>query len=403
MLSVEDAVARVRAGFTVLPAERVALADGLGRVLADDVAARLSHPPKAVSAMDGYAVKAADVKETPMALTLIGQSQAGAGFEGTLQSGQTVRIFTGAPVPDGADAVVMQENTEADDGEILILEPVATGRDVRSAGLDFSEGDVLLEAGTVLSARDIGLAAAMNVPELNVRRRPVVAYCSTGDEVVMPGAPVGPDQIISSNSLALGAYIEVFGGQSRDLGIAGDSEESLRETLTGARGADLLITTGGASVGDYDVVARLMGDAKADLGFYKVAMRPGKPIIFGRIDGIPLLGLPGNPVSAGVTSFIFVKAAMAVMLGIPDRDERITAYLDTDLPANGMRQDYLRATLSSDAAGNLVATPFSAQDSSMLARLAAADCLILRPPKAAPANAGDTVEIVPLRRGSKAF
>jgi molybdopterin molybdotransferase len=244
----------------------------------------------------------------------------------------------------------------------------------------------------------------MNVPWLTVRRRPRVAYAATGDEVVMPGDPLGPDQIISSNSVALDAYIRVLGGKPINLGIARDNEESLRQVLEGAKGADLLVTLGGASVGDFDFVKKVLGEDGMDLGFYKVAMRPGKPLIFGRLNGIPVLGLPGNPVSAGVTSVIFLKAAIAEMLGISDAAAGpLTALLGRDVEENDHRQDYLRAKLSHDKDGHLVAIPFEGQDSSMMARLAEADCLLVRPPNAKAAKKGEAVEIISLGGGSVLF
>ena len=249
MLSVAEALAKVTGGVRRVAAVQVALPEALGRVLAGDVAARLSHPPAAVSAMDGYAVRAADVTGVPVTLTQIGESAAGSGFDGTVGAGETVRIFTGAPLPGGADTIIIQEVTDADGAAVTIKESADQGAFVRPAGLDFSEGDVLLRAGRVLTARDLGLAAAMNVPWLSVRRRPRIAYTATGDEVIMPGDPLGPDQIISSNSVALGAYIETLGGAALNLGIARDAEASLRRMFEGARGADLLITIGGASVG----------------------------------------------------------------------------------------------------------------------------------------------------------
>jgi molybdopterin molybdotransferase len=403
MLSVAEALAKVTGGVSLVAAVQVALPDALGRVLAEDVAARLTHPPADVSAMDGYAVRAQDVGRVPVTLKQIGESSAGSGFGGSIGPGETARIFTGAPLPDGADTIIIQEVTDADGDAITIKESTAKGAFVRRAGLDFSEGDVLLRAGRVLTARDLGLAAAMNVPWLSVRRRPRIAFTATGDEVVMPGDPLGPDQIISSNSVALGAYIETLGGAPLNLGIARDDEASLRRMFEGARGADLLITMGGASVGDYDFVRKVLDGEGMDLGFYKVAMRPGKPLIFGNLGGVPVLGLPGNPVSAGVTSAIFLKAAMAVMLGLDDLGPAPTALLGRDLAANDFRQDYLRAQLSTDADGNLVATPFERQDSSMMERLAKADCLIIRPPEAAAAAMGERVEIMLLGGGMVAF
>ncbi|MBT3305555.1 MAG: molybdopterin molybdotransferase MoeA [Alphaproteobacteria bacterium] len=404
MLSVAEALAKVTSGVQRVAAEQVTLPDALGRVLAEDVAARLTHPPAAVSAMDGYAVRAEDVASVPASLKQIGESSAGSGFDGSVGPFEAARIFTGAPLPDGADTIVIQENTDADGANITILESAKQGTFVRRAGLDFCEGDVLLKEGRVLTARDLGLAAAMNVPWLSVRRRPRIAFTATGDEVVMPGDPLGPDQIISSNSVALGAYIETLGGLPLNLGIARDTEDSLRQMFEGARGQDMLVTMGGASVGDYDFVRKVLGDKGMELGFYKVAMRPGKPLIFGRLGDVPVLGLPGNPVSAGVTSAIFLKAAMAVMLGMDETDRATqTALLGRDLDANDFRQDYLRSTLSTDADGNMVATPFERQDSSMMARLANADCLVVRPPNAPAISAGERVEIISLGSGMVAF
>jgi len=396
MLAVAETVAKVVSGFSRLPAEQVGIADSAGRVLAEDVAARTTQPPADVSAMDGYAVRTADVTVVPVSLRRIGVSAAGAGFAGTVGAGEAARIFTGAPVPDGADAIVIQEDTETDGDTVTIREVPTPGRWIRRAGLDFAAGDVLLRGGQVLTPRHIGLAAAMNVPWLMVRRRPRVAIVATGNEVVMPGDPLGPDQIVSSNSLAVAATVAALGGTPQNLGIARDDADSLRALIEGASGADLLVTIGGASVGDYDLVGQVLGDKGLDLGFYKVAMRPGKPLIFGRLGETAVLGLPGNPVSVGVTSLVFLKPAMQVMLGIDQDDAPATALLGRDLAANDQRQDYLRARLSRNGDGSTVATPFEAQDSSMLALFAAADCLVVRAPHAPPAKAGERVDVLTL-------
>ena len=404
LLSVAEALTRVTGGFSLISSEQVALGDGLGRVLAEDVAARLTQPPSAVSAMDGYAVRAADVGSVPVTLKQIGVSQAGQGFPGAVGPGECARIFTGAPLPDGADAIVIQEDTTAVNEQINVMESAQSGADVRPAGLDFSVGDILLKTGAVLSARDLGLAAAMNVPWLRVRRRPRVAIVATGDEVMMPGDPIGADQIVSSNSIALAAIVRVLGGEPLGLGIARDTDASLRQVLSGAKGADVLVTIGGASVGDYDLVQKVMAEDGLDLNFYKVAMRPGKPLIFGRWKDIPVLGLPGNPVSAGVTSAIFLRAAINVMLGIGDGGLGTEkARLGGDVKANGMRQEFMRATLDTDSEGNLVTTPFDRQDSAMMASFASADCLVIRPVDAPSAQAGDIVEIVRFDTGLSRF
>src|SRR5512132_181608 len=397
MISVEEAVAAVVAAFRPLPAEIVGLEAALGRVLAEEVAARLSQPPADVSAMDGYAVRAEDVRALPTTLRLIGRSAAGAGYPGVVGPGEAVRIFTGAPMPSGADAVVIQEETERRDAEVLFREIARRGRHMRRKGEDFAKGDRPLRAGRRLSARDIGLAAAMNTPWLPVRRKPRVAVIATGDELVMPGEPLGPDQIVCSASFGIAGYLRGFGAEPLPLGIARDDEESLAAMLAAARGADLLLTIGGASVGDFDLVRRALGRTGFDLGFHKVAVRPGKPLIFGRAGELVVLGLPGNPVSAAVTLLLFARPAIEAMLGVV----RVacgepTARLGRDLPANGERQDYPRATLARNPDGDLVPNPFDRQDSSMQRLFAAADCLVVRPPRAAPARAGERVTIVAL-------
>jgi molybdopterin molybdotransferase len=397
MQSVAEALEQIVAGFAPLSMEQVSISDGLGRVLAEDVASRLTQPWADVSAMDGYAARAADVAKLPVDLKVIGESAAGSGFKGKVGPGEAARIFTGAPVPEGADTIVIQEDTNANGDTVSIREASGKGKFVRPAGLDFKTGEVLLKVGKVLTARDIGIAAAMNVPWLMVRRKPRVAILSTGDEVVMPGDPVGPDQIVSSNSMALRGYIEVMGGIPIDLGITRDDEASLRSLVQGASGADLLVTIGGASVGDYDLIRKVLGNEGLDIGFYEVAMRPGKPLIFGRLGDVPVLGLPGNPVSAGVTTVIFMRPAIETMLGIERAPgAAATAVLGRDLGENDERQDYLRSTLTFDTDGNMVATPFEKQDSSMMANFSRADCLVIRAPHAPAISKGSRVEIVPL-------
>jgi molybdopterin molybdotransferase len=400
MISVAEALDRVINGVERVPAEQISISDALGRVLAADVVSRVTQPPADVSSMDGYAVRSQDVASPPTTLVRIGESAAGSAFAGQLGAGQTVRIFTGAPVPEGADAIVIQEDTDSDGGNVTMNVSAEVGACVRRAGLDFQTGQVLLPAGRVVTARDVGMAAAMNVPWLMVRRRPRVAIVATGDEVVMPGDPVGPSQILSSNSLALAATVTAFGGVPVNLGIARDDEESLLAMVMAARGADMLVTIGGASVGDHDLVRKVLGDEGFDLTFYRIAMRPGKPLIFGRLGETPVLGLPGNPVSVGVTSMLFLRPAMRVMLGMAAEDGPLPrAILGRDLGENDKREDYMRAALNQDGDGNLVATPFEKQDSSMLALFSEADCLVIRPPFAPPAAAGTWVSYLPLRLG----
>ena len=399
MLSVAAALERILKHFQPLPAETVGIAEAFGRVLAEDLRARVTQPPHAVSAMDGYAVRAADVAPVkpgvPATLTVIGAVPAGGLFEGSVGAGEAVRIFTGAPLPKGADAIVIQEDTEAGDGRVTVKESCAAGNYVRAAGLDFAAGDLGPRAGRKLTVRDVGLIAAMNHPWVPVRRRPRVAILATGDEVVMPGEPLGPSQIVSSNGPALAAFVRACGGEPLLLPIAADTEDSLAELAAGARGADLLLTTGGASVGEHDLVQKALGRQGMELDFWKIAMRPGKPLMFGNLAGTPVLGLPGNPVSAVVCALLFARPALHALLGLDGPAHPLEQMvLGADLPANDRRQDYLRATVAVKGDGRRSATPYGRQDSSMLALLAAADGLIVRPPHAPAAARGALVDVL---------
>ncbi|MGJ3258767.1 MAG: molybdopterin molybdotransferase MoeA [Rhodospirillales bacterium] len=396
MLSIEEALDKIRSGIAPLPTEEIFVSDALGRVLAEDVIATLSHPPQAVSAMDGYAVRAGDTTEVPATLTQIGEAAAGHKFAGEIGPGECARIFTGGALPKGADSIVIQEDTDTDGDRITIKEAAKAGEWVRAEGLDFAAGKVLLKAGRVMTARDVGLAAAAGATWIRVRRKPRIAILSTGDEIVMPGAPMRADQIVSSNSVALVAYAQVLGAEGTSIGIAEDRPESLRERLKDAAGYDILVTSGGASVGDHDLVQSVFGDEGLELGFYKIAMRPGKPLIFGRIKETYLLGLPGNPVSTGVTSAIFLKAAVEGMLGMTPQPLYQAARLGRDLKSNGKRLDFMRAKLETSDSDLPTATPFERQDSSMMALFADADCLVMREIGAPAAKAGDIVKVVPL-------
>ncbi len=399
-ISVDQARARIIRAFSPLAPEQIGLEGALGRVLAEDLASRRSQPPVAVSAMDGYAVRAKDVANVPVTLKVIGEAPAGAEFNGKIGAGEAVRIFTGGPVPDGADAIVIQENTDLGAAAVSVKETVEAGAYIRQAGLDFKEHDVLLRKGRVMTARDVGLAAAMDRPWLTVRRKPRVAIMATGDEVVMPGEPLGPNQIASSNAVALAAIVSADGGVPFNLGIAADDVGAIGALAEGARGMDLLITTGGASVGDHDLVKKALDDHGLELDFWRIAMKPGKPLMFGRLGETPMLGLPGNPVSALVCTVLFVRPALAVMLGIDRMEAPMkSARLGKDVGKNGAREEYMRATLTQNDAGEQLVIPFDAQDSSMLATLALADCLIKRPPHAPRAAAGERVEIIPLAGG----
>ena len=398
MISVDEARQRILNGFAPLPAEQVSVVDALGRVLAQNIASRRTQPPAAVSAMDGYAVRAADVANPPVALKIIGHAPAGGAYDGIVGPGECVRIFTGGPVPAGADAIVIQEDTDADDARVTVKVSVPEGHYIRPAGLDFSAGEICLKAGRVISARDVGLAAAMNVPWLMVHRRPRVAILATGDEVVMPGDPLGPNQIVSSNGLSLGAFVQARGGIPVQLGIAPDNRDALAALAAGARGADLLVTTGGVSVGEHDLVHSVLRESGLELDFWRIAMRPGKPLLFGRFGDTPVLGLPGNPVSSLICAIIFMAPALDRMQGVAAQARpRRTARLAAPLGQNDEREDYLRATLSHNGGPHV--TPFSRQDSSMVSRLAQADCLIVRARHAPPAEIGATVEILPLPEG----
>ncbi len=397
LMPVADARARILDAMQPVAVETVALADSLHRVLAEDVTARVTQPPSAVSAMDGYAVIAADVVEVPATLSVVGEAPAGGAYPGVVKPGEAVRIFTGGPVPDGADAIVIQEDTSRDGDRVTVTESSGEGRYIRPAGLDFAAGDTGLTAGRVMNARDIAYAAAMNVPWVRVRRKPRVAVLATGDELVMPGEALGPNQIISSNNIGLCAMIAACGGEAIDLGIAKDDEDSLKTMAEGARGADLLVTVGGASVGDHDLIQKVLGDTGLSVDFWRIAMRPGKPLIFGDFNGVPMLGLPGNPVSALICALVYLKPALAALLGAEDPVlETTPAILTGDLGENDQREDYLRARLARDDAGNLTVTAFAKQDSSMLSRLAAADCLIIRPPFAPAVADGTTIDVVVL-------
>lgn len=395
MISVEEAERRVIAAFSPLDSEIVAIGDACGRVLAEDATARITQPPADISSMDGYAVRSADAAEAPARLRLIGLSPAGRPFGRSLGPGETVRIFTGGVVPEGADAIVIQEDAEAH-GELITLNAAARpGRHIRVAGYDFHAGDVLVRAGKCLGARDLALLAAGDLPNVKVRRRPRVALAATGDELSRPGAPRPAGGIVASSGYAVSALIERFGGEAVDLGILADTIEAVAAIADRARDADMIVTMGGASVGDHDLVMRALGPKGFELDFWKIAMRPGKPLIFGRLGGIPLLGLPGNPVSTFVCAVLFLRPAIAAMLGADNAPPAIEARLTRPLEANDARQDYMRAALLWRD-GEPWVEPFAQQDSAMQGALAAAGALIVRAPHAPALDAGSRVRILPL-------
>lgn len=413
LLPVAEARARILAAVTApVEAETVPLAACAGRTLAQDVIATRMQPPFAASAMDGWAVRAQDVASAPVTLSVIGESAAGRRYEGRIGPGEAVRIFTGAPVPEGADAIVIQENAQVQENGQLqenaqaqgafveIREGAPPGRFVRPEGLDFQEGDVLIAAGRRLDARTLALCAAMNHARLPVRRRPRVALIATGDELVLPGEAPGPDQIVASNLYAIAAMVEAAGGEAIPLGIARDTPEAIRESLARARAADydILVTLGGASVGQHDLVQETLAEEGLALGFWRIAMRPGKPLMCGTLGGRLFLGLPGNPVSSMVCALLFLQPAIRALLGDPAAGVLATqaAVLAAPLRANDAREDYLRARLTPRAGGLALVEAAPVQDSSMLGVLARADALIVRAPHAPALEAGAVVEVLPL-------
>ena len=399
LLSVDEALARILAAAGKLDVEMVALGAAGGRVLASALHAKRQQPPFAGSAMDGYAVRAADVARAPVTLKLVGQSAAGHAFSGQVNAGEAVRIFTGAPVPQGADSVVIQENTVSKGSAVEIIETVAFGKNIRKAGLDFNEGDLLLKTGRVLDPSALALAAAANYPTVQVFRQPRVAILATGDELVNPGEDHRPDQIIASNSFGLAEIIRQAGGVATDIGIAEDRLDALSDAFDRAilAKADILVTLGGASVGDHDLVQPALAAKGMRLDFWKIALRPGKPLMFGRLKDMNILGLPGNPVSSLICGHVFLVPLIHAMLGRPNVQDLSAAVLGSDMDANDQRQDYVRASVVKGADGTLTATPFPMQDSSMLKFLADANGLIIREPHAPAVRMGAVCKVLMLR------
>ena len=396
LISVADALNRVLAHAQALPSEDVPLEDANGRVLAGDLTALLTQPPADVSAMDGYAVRTADIANAPIGLKVIGEVAAGRPFAAAVGPGEAARIFTGGVIPAGADTVVVQELTNREADRVEVLKPSSKGRHIRTQGLDFHCGDGLLAEGHRLTTRDLALLAGMNHPLVKLHRRPKIALFATGDELVPPGTQPGPGQIIYSNGFALAALARQEGAAVTDLGLVGDTIEATLAAIHRARDipADILVTTGGASVGDYDFVHKAFAVEGMDLSFWKVAMRPGRPLMHGRLGGMHILGLPGNPVSSYVCAFLFLIPLIRRMSGRTDLTIPVeSAVLGCDLPVNDEREDYLRASLRHTPAGD-IATPFPVQDSSMMVPLAKSDCLVIREPYAPPASVGSRCAIV---------
>jgi molybdopterin molybdotransferase len=396
MISVEAARDRILAALRPTPAEIVALAEAWNRVTAAPLLARLTQPPVDVSAMDGYALLAAD-GTLGATLRVIGSAPAGHPFDGRVGAGEAVRLFTGSVVPSGADAILLQEDATRDGETVRVNEAVTAQRHIRRAGQDFAAGDAVVAAGRRMTARDVGLAAAANHPWISVHRRPRIAILATGDEIAMPGEPIPPGGIVSSNSHALAALVRAVGGEPIVLPVARDDIAAIAATADAVGGMDMLVTTGGASVGDHDLVIESLRQRGMTLDFWQIAMRPGKPLLFGQLGTVGVLGLPGNPVSALVCGVLFLVPAINHMLGLPGEPPATEpALLGAALAANDRRADHLRATLTRGQQGETIATPFPMQDSAMLQRLARADALILRAPHAPALAKGTEVRVIRL-------
>lgn len=399
LLPVNEALERLLDGAAPREGEIVALAEASGRVLAEDVHALRTQPPFDATAMDGYAVRAADVESVPVTLQVIGDAPAGRRYEGSVGAGQAVRIFTGAPMPPGADTIVIQENARRlDKRAVEIIETVAAGRHIRRMGLDFAAGDLLLQKGRLLDAGAVSLAAAANHARLPVVSKPLLAIIATGDELLPPGGEPGPDQIVASNSFGVAAIAASVGARVLDLGIVADSRPAISARIRHALdlGADVVVTLGGASVGDHDLTNEALLAEGMTLDFWKIAMRPGKPLMFGRRERTRFLGLPGNPVASLVCSHLFLKPLLSQLGGRHYQPDICEAALDRPMAANDLRQDYVRAVLR-DGPEGLRATPFEVQDSSMLKTFADANGLIIREPFAPPAAVGTVCSVLRLR------
>ncbi|MBJ6131488.1 molybdopterin molybdotransferase MoeA [Ochrobactrum sp. Q0168] len=403
LLPVEDALARILSSAEPHGLETVALSEAGGRVVARAVEARFLQPPFDCSAMDGYALIAPEKIAYPLQLTLIGESAAGKRFEGTLQPGQAVRIFTGAPMPEAADTVVIQEHTERSGDQLTIREGLEPGRHIRRAGLDFAQGNTVIPVGRELDAPALSLAAASGNPTLDVFSKPRVSILATGDELVPPGATPGPDQIVASNSVGIAEIVRRAGGKPEDMGIIPDDPAQIEAAIAAAldRGIDVLVTIGGASVGDRDYVHGALRNCDVELDFWKIAMRPGKPLMYGRktVNGktVHVIGLPGNPVSSLVCSLVFVRPLIAKLAGTGLAADIRPAKLGLAMPANDHRRDFVRATVESQSDGTLLAIPFPVQDSSMLTALVGSDALLIRDENAPAADAGASCRVLMLR------
>jgi molybdopterin molybdotransferase len=391
LLPVDEALRLILSGVKPLAAESINIRKAHGRILAAQVKATRDQPPFDASAMDGYALRQEDISGE---LKVIGTSAAGHSYKGTVKPGTAVRILTGAPMAKGADTIVIQENVARDGDHLRVTQATPAGKNIRRRGLDFKKGDTLLPAGIRLNARDIGLAAAGNADLLRIRKNPRVVVLTTGDELVLPGQRPRADQIVSSNSLALEAMFRAWDAEVINLGIVPDrlkaTEAAIRKGLT----ADVLVTTGGASVGDHDFVQEALKNVGVNIAFWKIALRPGKPLMFGAKGGTRVLGLPGNPVSALVCARIFIRPLLRALQGLPTEGAPQLARLNVDLPENDNRQDYLRSVLTTHPDGSRSVAPAGLQDSSMQRTLRDSQALIIRPPHAPAAPKGSQVPVL---------
>lgn len=395
MIGVEEARALIERALSPLPGEEIGLAAAPGRTLADAVLAKMSQPPFAASAMDGYAVRLSDCAEGAR-LRVVGESSAGARFDRTVAANEAVRIFTGAAAPQGADHVLIQEEAARDGGEIVVLAAQEKARNIRPAGVDFRVGDELCAAGDVMTGPRLALAAAGNIATLSAVKKPRVALIANGDELALPGASLSPDQIVCSIPFGLAPMIAAWGGEADFLGIAPDDPTAIRRLAERGLDYDLIVPIGGASVGDRDFMHAAFSELGLEMIFAKVAMKPGKPTWFGRMGAASVIGLPGNPASAIVAAVLFVRPALARLLGRRKTEGAFFALAAAALPANGARESFLRARLSCSQDGARLVSAFESQDSSLLSVLAGADALIRRAPRAPAVAAGGAVECVPM-------
>lgn len=395
MLSIEEAYQRILKDLPLQPHETVSLTQGLGRVLSHDVKARVTLPPFDMASTDGYAVRSLDIDHVPLALKLSGESRAGDPFENELAAEHAVRIFSGAPVPSGADVVIPLRHTEAQDDFVVIKRKIPTGDNIRIMGVDFAENEPCLKAGRMLTSRDIGLAAAMNVPWLPVRRKPRIAIFSTGDELIMPGDKITASHVIASTNLALCAFVEAMGATAINLGLSSDEEDSIQRLAEAALGMDMVITTGGTSGGARELMIQAMRHKGIEMDALTIDLGNPEPLLYGKRGDTPVLGLPGNPVTAALLATLVLKPVVYGLLGtVPEESGPIFAKLGRNLDSNDLKMNFLRASLKRDNRGNLIAVPVSSQDNGMISILARSDCLVKV--NSEITASGSPVEVVPL-------